>query len=370
MRIVLAAFLIAGAALDASGAAAAAPVGFRVLEKRDPSRVSKDFPNGRPLQISVWYPASDAKAGAPIVFGDYVLLTATETAPGKPTQAAAAQTVKQYKAFLAQANVAAEAADAWLGTKMRATRDAPPAAGRAPLVLIAQGNGQSAVDQVFLAEHLAGRGFVVATLPSQAKIGGPMKSEREMPAQAEAQADDLAFAAKALRAEPYVRPGPYAVAGHSFGGRSALLLAMRDPEVAAVVSLDGGIGSKIGRGLLEKAKGFDRTRMKAPLLHLYEDGDRYMPVDLELVRSLASCDRWLVKVDAMRHVHFSTTGVMAKLLPGVAKATSATPQTAAAWDAVVATATSFLERFLRDSASNVRWSPPVSPLLHTVALRR
>jgi hypothetical protein len=95
-----------------------------------------------------------------------------------------------------------------------------------------------------------------------------------------------------------------------------------------------------------------------------------MPVDLELVRSLASCDRWLVKVDAMRHVHFSTTGVMAKLLPGVAKATSATPQTPAAWDAVVATATSFLERFLRDSASNVRWSPPVSPLLHTVALRR
>src|SRR5512141_1641276 len=154
MRTALLAAGLIAAAVDASGAAPAGgavapPVGFRVLEKRDPSRVSKTFPNGRPLQISVWYPASGAGAGAPIVFGDYVLLTASETSPGRPTQAAAAQTVKQYKAFLAQANVPSEAADAWLGTKMRATRDAPPAAGRAPLIVIAQGNGQSAVDQVF-----------------------------------------------------------------------------------------------------------------------------------------------------------------------------------------------------------------------------
>jgi pimeloyl-ACP methyl ester carboxylesterase len=41
------------------------------------------------------------------------------------------------------------------------------------------------------------------------------------------------------------------VVGHSFGARAALLLAMLDPQVAAVVSLDGGIGTASGRASLE-----------------------------------------------------------------------------------------------------------------------
>jgi dienelactone hydrolase len=317
------------------------------------------------VQISVWYPA--VSGGAPLEFRDYVALSASEI-DERPAPAAVAAAVEGYRSFLTSAGISARDADAWLSTKMRATRDPLPATGRFPLVLIAQGNGQSAHDQAFVAELLASRGYVVATTPSQGRIDGPMKSEEDIAVQADAQAADLAFAARKLRVGPGPRAGRYGVVAHSFGARSALLLAMRDSDVGAIVSLDGGIGAKAGKGQLEKARGFDLARGTAPLLHLYEEGDRFMVPDLEFLRSLSG-PRWLIRVDGIRHVHFSSTGAMAKIAPAAAKATSATPETAAAWDLVADATASFLDRFLRDAAPlRALWEPPASPLLHMVNL--
>ena len=52
-------------------------VGFRVIERTDASRASKKYPNGRPIQIALWYPA--ASASPDIVYRDYVVLAASET---------------------------------------------------------------------------------------------------------------------------------------------------------------------------------------------------------------------------------------------------------------------------------------------------
>jgi dienelactone hydrolase len=360
-------FLIGSPGAEASEAGSYS-VGFRVTHDADRTRSTAVRAEGRPLQISVWYPA--VSGGRPLVFRDYVALSASEVENTDSPAAAAgdAAAVKAYRDFLTGAGVAASDVDSWLATKMRATRDAIPASGRFPLVLIAQGNGQSAHDQVFLAELLAARGYIVATVPSQTRIDGPMQTEEDIPRHVEAQTLDLAFAARKLRMSPGTRAGRYGVIGHSFGARSALLLAMRDPDVGALVSLDGGIGGKAGKGQIEKARGFDRTRSAVPILHLYEEGDRFMVPDLDLLRSLAG-PRWLVKVDAMRHVHFSSTGAMARTDPSAAKATSATPDTGAAWDVVAETTLRFLDRFLRDAAPlRASWEPPVSPLLHSTAL--
>lgn len=365
-------------ALLALGAAAAPtpheppdhPIGFRVLERLDSGRATPEHPQGRPLQIAVWYPA--ATAGAPLSFRDLVALTATETSFRKPSDAGTASesAVRAYRDFLGKAGASPDEVDGWLATRMKASRDAPPARGRAPLVLIAQGNGDSAADQAFLAEALALHGYVVATMPSQARIGGPMKSEDEIPGQADAQATDLAFAVSALQADAHVQRGRYGLVAHSFGARSALLLAMRDSGAAALVSLDGGIGAKTGKGLIDKARGFDLSRANAPVLHLYEEADAFMTPDFDLLRSLERCDRWLVRVDSMRHVHFSSTGILVRAVPSIAARTSADGATAAAWDVVAESTASFLDQFLAKSAAPLRWSPPESPLLHPLFLPR
>jgi len=320
----------------------------------------------------VWYPA--ATAGAALSFGDLVALTGNETSFdfGKPSDAvpAAVSAVQPYRDFLGKAGASPEEVDRWLAARMKASRNAPPAKGRAPLVLIAQGNGDSAVDQVFLAEALALHGYVVATTPSQARIGGPMKSEDEIPGQADAQATDLAFVLSVLQSDAHIQRGRYGLVAHSFGARSALLLAMRDPGAVALVSLDGGIGAKTGKGLLEKARGFDPSRATAPILHLYEEADAFMTPDFDLLRSLERCDRWLVRVDSMRHVHFSSTGILVRAMPSIAARTSADGATAAAWDAVAESTAGFLDRFLAKRAAEPRWSPPESPLLHPLFLPR
>jgi dienelactone hydrolase len=372
----LALFRWALPALSAQAApgALAHPIGFRVIESADASRSTERFPHGRPVQIGVWYPASRTSLSPSprMTYRDYLLLTATETSFGAPADAAATAVLAGYRSFLAQAGATPAETDAFLSTRMRASRTASAAPGSFPLVLLAQGNGQSAHDQAFLAELLAARGYTVATTPSQANISGPMKSELEIPAQVEAQTADLAFALGVLRDEKAgknVSPGEYAVVGHSFGARSALLLAMRDPRVAAIVSLDGGIGGRAGKGLLDGANGFDRTRALARILHLYEEGDRFMVPDFELLRSLTRADRWLVRVDGVRHVHFSSAGVLVRSIPAVARRTSANERTGAAWDAIAESTASFLDRFLGSGAvPGARWTPPPSPFLHSVNL--
>ncbi|PTL79302.1 dienelactone hydrolase family protein [Vitiosangium sp. GDMCC 1.1324] len=342
-------------------------IGFRVLERTDSSRVSPRFPKGRPLQISLWYPA--ASASPPLTYRDYYLLSTRELSFEPVDKAVDREAIAKFTSFLAAAGVKAEDAQTFLATKMRASRNAAPVLGRFPLILIAQGNDQSAHDQAFLAESLAARGYVVATVPSQTRLGSPMTEEREIPTQAEEQATDLAFTLRALRSEPQVRAsGKYGLVAHSFGARSALLLMMRDSDAAALVSLDGGIGGKAGKGWLEKARSFDRAKATAPLLHFYEVGDRFMVPDHEILRSLDRANRWLVKVDGMRHVHFTSLGIAVRSLPALAEKTSAEPRTPRAWEAVAEMTASFLERFIGDDtdaqAEPGRWTPPASPLLH------
>jgi dienelactone hydrolase len=336
-------------------------IGFRVVEQVDAARTSSRFPKGRPVQVSFWYPAGGS--GRPITLKDYVLLAATETSRAPATPAAEQEALARYRAYMGRAKLTHSQVDAILGTKMRALRDAAAGPGTFPLVMIAQGNGESAYDQAFLAEMLAGRGYAVGTTPSQARISTPMKSQAEIPAQALDQAADIRVAAEALRRESSVRPGNLGLVGYSFGARSALLYEIQHRDVAALASLDGGIGSKIGRGMLERAAGFNPKRVEAPLLHFYEEEDRYVPVDLDLIRSFDRSDRWLVKVQGMRHVHFSTTGILVRTNPPLAAITSASEKTAGAWDAVAAATIAFLDRFLtspRPDEPPAAWMPPRS----------
>lgn len=339
------------------------PIGFRVLECVDASRASKTFPAGRPLQIALWYPA--ASASPSLSYSDYVALGGTETSFSRSGSDGGADAIVRFREFLKSARVSAEDADALLANPMQAERGAAPAAGRYPIVLIAQGNDESAADQAFLAELLAGHGYLVATTPSQSRIGGPMASELDIPTHASDQAADLGFALRQVRAEANARAGAYGLVGHSFGARSALLLAMRDSDAAALVSLDGGIGLKAGKGLLEKASGFDRGRAALPLLHFYEEADARASPDFELLRALDRSDRWLVRVEAMRHVHFTSLGLAVRELPSLAAATSATDRTGAAWNAVAEVTAAFFDRWVgRRSAGDGRgWTPPTSPLL-------
>jgi dienelactone hydrolase len=234
-----------------------------------------------------------------------------------------------------------------MNAPMLATLHPPPSGSSFPLVLLAQGNGQTVQDQAPLAEYIASHGYVVATMPSPMRITGPLSDERAVGARAQEQALDLAFVRRVLADRPDVLGQRLGVVAHSFGARAALLLAMLDPQVAAVVSLDGGIGTATGRASLEALPFYRAAAVRAPILHFYEELDDFMAPDFGLLRSLTAADRWLVSVPAMHHQHFTSLGAVSIEYPSLRPAIGATAATAQAYTAVAAATREFLDTFLK-----------------------
>lgn len=229
--------------------------------------------------------------------------------------------------FLAGTGISAVTIDSLLDSRLFAGSAGTPITRLSPLVLVAQGNGEDVFDQVVLCEYLASRGFVVATTPSPMRET-PLEREDQVGELAERQASDLAAAADAVSQIVPVDTGRIGLVGHSFGARAALLLAMRDPRVRAVVSLDGGIGTATAVEELRDAPSYDASAELPPILHVYEDLDTFMTPDFTLLESLDSAELTLVPTAGMHHVHFTTYGFAAAVFPELAAATHATPETA------------------------------------------
>jgi Dienelactone hydrolase and related enzymes len=217
--------------------------------------------------------------------------------------------------------LSSQATESFLGAHVYATRDAIAAKGRYPLVLIAQGNGQDAADQAVLAEFLASHGYVVASVPSPMKKH-PMTDESQIGAFAEEQARALERARVVASRAVRIQKKRQAVIGHSFGARAALLLAARDRNIRAVVSLDGGIGTATGNQYLQ----FDHHAPLPPLLHIYEELDPFMKPDFTFLKELRTASLTTTPTAGMHHIHFTTYGFAAAAIAEVATVTKAGPQ--------------------------------------------
>ena len=150
------------------------------------------------LAITLWYPASES--GDPARLRDFT------------------SRASELKAELVSAGVGEEAANGYLDAPLRSKWRAKRSAGRFPLILIAQGNGQSALDQAVLSEFLATHGFTVATTVSPT-VAAPMQSEADVPVAAQRQAEDLLNIKRRLAQLGIGDASRTAAIGHSLGAR-------------------------------------------------------------------------------------------------------------------------------------------------------
>jgi dienelactone hydrolase len=229
-----------------------------------------------------------------------------------------------FVAFLRSASLPDAAITRFLDGPLEARQDATPARGSFPIIALAQGNGQTAADQAVLGEFMASHGYLVVTTASP-MIATPMTAEEQVPRFAEQQADDLGRGMDSVSRWPSARSTVRFAIGHSFGARPALLLAMRDPRIRGVVSLDGGIGSATARAPFMTAKSFNAAKATAPVLHFYEELDAFMTPDMTLLKSLSGVVT-LTLLPGMRHSHFTTFGFGAAVIPEMAKVTQAGPE--------------------------------------------
>lgn len=295
-----------------TGAFAQNSVGLQSFTRFDASRAAveeqRDKSRGRIIQINVWYPAE--KLNKPMTFSDYVGLAGLELDSSRASNWYALG-VNRYFAWPESVKADKNAFEKFLNRRksMKAFRSSAMPGQKAPMVMLVHGY---AADYAFLAEDLASGGFVVMHVP----VKGSTKAELDYEGKGlETQVLDYEFALNVLQTELSVNPDVMGIAGFSFGGQSAMALAIRHEKIKSVVSLDGGIGSAFGAQLLQSQPYYGFSKLNKPLLHLYNARDAY--TDLSWMKTAPRAARWMVSMKNMDHGHFTSFGMLNKWLPGI-----------------------------------------------------
>ena len=183
---------------------------------------------------------------------------------------------------------------------MKAHKNAKMGSGNFPMAILIHGN---AAEYSLMAEYLATHGFISVNLPTT----GYLKHSLDVNSIGlETQTRDHEFAIDFVKRKFDILPEKIAAIGMSFGGQSALGLAIRNPLVKAVVSLDGGIGSEFGGQLLAASPFYKPGLISTPILHLYNPSDP--SGSLRWFDEYKHADRLLVAYKKMIHPYFLIYG--------------------------------------------------------------
>jgi dienelactone hydrolase len=282
-------------------------VGFRLLESQDESRPvaggSGSTTRARPIRTYLWYPAE--AAAQPMRFGRYASLADDDIWPAE-----IAGDLRDKLRFahgpLARSLEPMEL-DALLQLPVRAAENAKPLDGPFPLIVIGQGlYYESPISFAALGEYLAGRGFVVATVPL---IGDHSPVVRVHIHDLEAQVRDLEFVIAQARRSSFVSPEKLGVLGFDQGGMVGLILAMRNRDVDAFASLDSGILHPHPSGLPRSSPHYDPFALRVPWLHAMGNLNPNQPADSEvesLFDEAVHANRYLLVAGGLAHADFTS----------------------------------------------------------------
>jgi predicted dienelactone hydrolase len=166
--------------------------------------------------------------------------------------------------------------------------DPPPAP--CPLVVFSHSSGAGRLQSTFLCTHFAGHGYVVAAM-DHSEIVAPELARRDPESAAEKagriqawisnRVPDIQFLIDYLLANPLpehpLDPARIAIAGHSFGGWTALAAPDADRRIRAVVALAPGGAANPKPGILQLQLTFNWGR-DVPTLYLVAEDDISLPL--------------------------------------------------------------------------------------------
>ena len=275
--------------------------------KRKVDTVSGNTDHGRPIHIYSWYPTSKSASGKAMSFGDYVALSNLSIMPWQYRNAADASDTPTLISMLRDYGIDSVEINEKLQLLMKlpthAIRDAAPEKGKFPVVIIGNAMRAGGYLQTMLGEFLASNGYVCFSIPSLGITEGvPTPFDLRG---IEMQVNDIRFALNAIYEKPYADLDNLAVAAWSAGGVSTTLLQMQNPNIKAVVSLDGATGYQYGFDMISQSpvKDFKSSR---PYLHMHGAKFKFrVPKNFQYYDSLET-NAYLVEFADMDHFHFTS----------------------------------------------------------------
>lgn len=295
-------------------------VGFRTIFTYDLSRAalgdqSSRRPSalGRQMQINIWYPARATSRARAMRFRDYVHLLVQETdfSPlnAERKKQSESKFVEQPSDLGGDVNRLKESLPAILGLEMVAIRNAPTIGGRFPLLVFP--DFRAPATNSIMSEFLASHGFVVATT----SLKGTYEAEFDAGLTGiETIAADIGFLIGSLKTLTVVNPERIAVMGVGITASGALALITRNPEVDALVSLDGGIPTSFEDRLLKRTPYFDLAAVRVPILGIHAP---HPNVDPAIFNQYKYSTRHVIHFPKMSEFHFLNYGMLERFAPGI-----------------------------------------------------
>lgn len=201
-------------------------------------------------------------------------------------------------------------------------RDAPAVAGLHPLVIFSHFSGGGRRTATYLTTHLASHGYAVAAIDHSELVAPELRPGPDEDAADRARRIDAVMASRVpdVRVVLSALTGPHrptaaqgiglspeliAVAGHSFGGWTALAAPEQESRVRAVVALAPGGSSRPLPGVLPLTLAFGWDRV-VPTLILTGDCDVPVPLDgVQEIYARAPHPKRMFVLRRADHQHFA-----------------------------------------------------------------
>jgi hypothetical protein len=211
--------LLIFALITQNGDTSTYPIGFRLLTITDSTNSS--FRN---VPLGIWYPTSGNPGKPDVVIAEYL------------------QSHLRSDEHLVLSTIAtnnsADSVTLWqtLNKPLGAVANGAFPQTKYPLILYAASMNADLGENYELMEHLAKHGYIVSAISSF----GPnyQRLKFDLPS-VKAQETDMRMALDYLINQPYVDADKIGVMGFSYGALSAVRLATKNPNIKALVTLDG-----------------------------------------------------------------------------------------------------------------------------------
>ena len=324
------------------------PVGYESLFVRDVSRPDIEATTlGRPVHISIWFPAADGR-GATMHLADYVeLLGAYET--GSPRDGVGRRRfVETAKERAHGESEIGRHLEKLLSLRTTARRGVRPARGKFPVVVFPE--YRAPATNSIMAEALASHGFAVLSIPMIGTFefdyeGGVTGIETHIA--------DLRFAIhEVARRYPAIDASRLGLIGVGIAANIAIAYQTRNPTVDAIVSLEGGLPSPFENSLMQRTPYYDTAILRAPMLIIQAP---FEGRDDALLHQYRFADRWLIEFPTMKEYYFLNYGPLDEHAPGVLGPPPGAVAKGFSW--ATRHVLAFLDRTLRDGSSKVEEGP-------------
>lgn len=316
----------------------------RTLASRNSAEEDSRTGAARPIQILIWYPAVHDSDAAKLTVRDYLYSTATEIdfkATGVEQRQKALLAIRE---IITAEGVKPASFDRSILRRALAVRDAVPLEGKFPLILYSPGMGASAYQNFVVMEYLASHGFITSAISS---VGTQTREVEGSDADIETGVLDMEFAIEQMRSFSGVDASRIGVVGYSWGGLIVMFLAMRNPGIDAVASLDGSLMVKSHYERARALPEYDPSRIHQPVLFFIANARQWKVRTLEFYEQLRGKDVYLARFHDCFHGDFAST-IIELVLHDLEKAGRDVTRidTAYAWQCLYLCA--FFEAFLKE----------------------